>query len=152
MRFTRPLTATAILMALAAPAAALTAQATTDLNLRAGPGKEYPILAVLQWRNVPVKIVEEYDVWRKVELHDGSTGWLHRVLLDGARTFLIQGDPVVVRAEPSAKAEAVATFAPGVIAKLEHCPKAWCQVRYKHYEGWVPRTSGWGMLPDEVLE
>jgi len=123
-----------------------------EAYLRAGPGKEYPILAVLQWRDMPVKIVGEYDVWRKVELHDGSGGWLHRVLLDSERTFLIQGQAAVLRAEPSPDAAAAATFQPGVIVHLKHCPTDWCEVRYGRYEGWVPRKSGWGILPGEIIE
>ncbi len=123
-----------------------------EANLRAGPGREYPIISVMQWRNMPVKIIDEYDVWRKVELHDGGHGWLHRVLLDGQRTFLIQGEPVALRDGPSEDAAAIATFQPGVIAHLENCPAAWCEVRYDRYSGWVPRASGWGMLPGETLK
>jgi len=123
-----------------------------EANLRAGPGRHYPILAVLQWRDMPVKIVDEYDIWRKVELHDGSGGWLHKVLLDGTRTFLITGKPAVLRDEPAADGAALATFQPGVIVRLEQCPGAWCEVRYGRYRGWVPRDSGWGMLAGEMLD
>ena len=123
-----------------------------EANLRTGPGKEYPIIAVLQWRNMPVKIIGEYDVWRKVTLYDGSSGWLHRVLLDSRRTFLIRDNPVVVREDPSEEAEAVATFQPGVIATLDHCEPAWCAIQYDRYSGWVPREAGWGLLPGETLE
>ena len=123
-----------------------------EAHLRAGPGEHYPIRAVLQWRNMPVKIIEEYGPWRKVELHDGSGGWLHSVLLDGARTLLIQGEAVVLRDDPAETADAVATFRPGVIAHLERCSESWCKVRHGAYEGWVPRGAGWGLLPGEALD
>lgn len=123
-----------------------------EANLRAGPGRHYPIRAVLQWRDMPVKIVDEYGPWRKVELHDGSDGWLHSVLLDGTRTFLVKDNAVVLRNGPSEDAEAVATFQPGVIARLDRCRQYWCEVRHGAYKGWVPRDSGFGLLPGERLD
>ena len=122
-----------------------------EANLRAGPGEHYPILAVLQWRNMPVKIVGEYEVWRKVELHDGSGGWLHRVLLNSRRTFLIKGKATALRDSPSADGDILATFQPGVIVRLHECGTDWCSVSHGNYDGWVRRGTGWGLLPGETL-
>ena len=61
-------------------------------RLRRGPGVDYPILWELTRRGLPVRIVGEYGHWRRVELHDGSKGWMHRVLLSGRRTALLLGD------------------------------------------------------------
>ena len=45
-------------------------------NLRAGPGKNYPINWTLTLQNLPVKILEKGDTYSKVELHDGTIGWI----------------------------------------------------------------------------
>ena len=123
-----------------------------EANLRSGPGRQYPILAVLQWRGMPVKIVDEYGRWRKVELHDAAGGWIHRVLLSGRRTFLVQAKSVALRTEPSDDAAVMARFQAGVIADLTRCLKDWCRVEYAGYDGWVPRAAGWGVLPGETIE
>ncbi|GHF46657.1 DUF1236 domain-containing protein [Seohaeicola zhoushanensis] len=92
MTFTRPLTATAVLLALAAPASALTANATTDLNLRAGPGAQYPVEGVIQTADaVDVQGCIAGSEWCKV-MYDGKEGWAHSAYL----TASYQAKPVVV--------------------------------------------------------
>ena len=37
-------------------------------NVRAGPGSRYPIKWIFQRQNLPVKIIAEFDTWRKIHL------------------------------------------------------------------------------------
>ena len=59
-----------------------------EVNIRVGPGKRYPITWVYHRTHMPVEIVEEFAHWRKIRDFEGSTGWVHKGLLDGARTAL----------------------------------------------------------------
>jgi SH3-like domain-containing protein len=120
----------------------------SEAYLRTGPGKQYPILVVLQRRGIPVKIIDEYQRWRKVELHDGVTGWLHKVLLTSRRTFLITAQSAPLHAEPSDTGPIIATAEKNVIADLEECTPLWCRVNVEGYDGWVLRTVGWGELSE----
>ena len=52
-----------------------------EANLRVGPGQRYPIDWVLRRKNLPVAIIDEMDNFRKIELYDGTIGWLHQSLL-----------------------------------------------------------------------
>lgn len=71
----KPLAATAILLALAGPAAALTATATTDLNMRTGPGPEFPVNGVIAATGeVNVEGCIANSSWCKVS-YDGQQGW-----------------------------------------------------------------------------
>src|SRR5919106_133867 len=60
-----------------------------EVNLRFGPGETYPIAWILTREGLPVEIVEEFDTWRKVRLHDGDFGWIHGSLLSSRRTVLV---------------------------------------------------------------
>ena len=62
---------------------------SNEANMRVGPGNEYPILWTYKQKGLPLKIIAEYDVWRKVIDHDEVTGWMHSKLLTGRRTALI---------------------------------------------------------------
>ena len=126
--------------------------AKNEANLRTGPGEQYPILTVLQWRSMPVKIVDEYGRWRKVELHDGAKGWLHKVLLAGKRTFLLKQEMVILREDPSDDSAAIAVFQAGAIAHLRVCNQTWCAIDSSGYTGWVPRSAGWGVLAGEIFQ
>ena len=40
-----------------------------DINMRVGPGREYPLAWVYKRKGLPVKVIAESDVWRKVADH-----------------------------------------------------------------------------------
>jgi uncharacterized protein YraI len=84
------------LIALAGPAAALTADTTTELNLRAGPGAQYPVLAVAQPNStLNVEGCVASGDWCKVTLGTaaGATeAWAYSPYL----TATLGQDPVVV--------------------------------------------------------
>ncbi|MFC4670399.1 DUF1236 domain-containing protein [Seohaeicola nanhaiensis] len=92
MSFTKPLAAAAVLMAMAVPASALTANATTDLNLRAGPGNMYPIQGVIaSSAEVDVQGCIAGSEWCKVT-YNGTEGWAYSAYL----TSTYESNPVVV--------------------------------------------------------
>ena len=60
---------------------------TGQVNFRAGPGFEYPIVWIYQRDWLPVEIVGEFDVWRQVIAPDGGTGWVHMATIRARRRF-----------------------------------------------------------------
>jgi SH3-like domain-containing protein len=125
---------------------------TDEANLRTGPGERYPIDWVLTKKGLPVEVVAEFDVWRKVHDSEGSEGWVHQRLLAGSRTVLVVGNIRVLRAEPDTAAPALARAEPGVIARLLECRAAWCRVEAQDIKGWLRRSEVWGVYPDEVVQ
>lgn len=125
---------------------------SNEANLRAGPGKDYPILWVYQRKGLPVEIIQEFDTWRRIRDRDGTVGWVQQNLLSGKRSGLIIDQPRTLRAEPGS-GEAVAILQPGVVARLEECRgDDWCRMEVKGYEGWLTRDEFWGAYPDEAFE
>jgi SH3-like domain-containing protein len=127
---------------------------TDEVNMRAGPGEQYPVLWQYQRRDLPIKIEREFEKWRLVEDMDGIKGWMHEATLTGHRNFVITGTAdVTLRAQVNDTAEAVATLKPGVIGRLRACDAAslWCQVQVQSYQGFVRRSDIWGVLEDEAI-
>src|SRR6202012_2445570 len=60
-----------------------------DVNMRAGPGTEYPILWQYHRKGLPVEIVQEFDTWRRIRDRDGAIGWVQANLLSNKRTAQI---------------------------------------------------------------
>ena len=59
--------------------------------MRTGPSTDHPIRWVYTRTGLPVRIVEESDVWRRIEDPDGETGWAHSSLLSVRRTVIVIG-------------------------------------------------------------
>jgi SH3-like domain-containing protein len=125
----------------------------SKVNLRDGPSLDHPVRWVYVREGLPVEIIAEYEVWRRIRDADGTMGWVHKAMLDGRRTVLVRGgDNAALREEPAEAAGIVAYAAPGVIAKLEACAGDWCEVKADNYEGWVRRDRLWGVYPTETVE
>nr|WP_298794619.1 SH3 domain-containing protein [uncultured Acetobacter sp.] len=64
-----------------------------EVNMRAGPGRRFPILWVYHRRGMPMRVEREFDVWRLVEDVTGQKGWIQQATLAGGRDFLVPGEP-----------------------------------------------------------
>ncbi|MCB8880642.1 hypothetical protein ACELLULO517_10390 [Acidisoma cellulosilytica] len=125
-----------------------------EVNMRVGPGDQYPILWVYHRVGLPVEILREYDVWRLVIDSDGTKGWMHEATLVGTRHFVVNGQqPVTLYRHSSDGADPAAQLMPGVVGLIERCdpPSDWCRVRAGHTGGWLKRSEFWGVLPGEKL-
>lgn len=124
-----------------------------EANLRAGPGKDYPILWVYQRKGLPVEIIQEFDTWRRIRDRDGTVGWVQQNLLSGKRFALISDEARTLRTDPTGGAKAVAVLQAGVVARIAECgTDNWCRVEVKGYKGWLRRNDFWGTYPDEAFE
>lgn len=122
-----------------------------EVNLRAGPGERYPIDWVLTRKGMPVEILQEFDVWRKVRDVQGTEGWVHQRMVTGIRTVVVTGETRTLHADPDPASPAVARAEPGVIAHLLECRGAWCRVEARDIKGWLRRSEMWGVFADEAV-
>jgi len=122
---------------------------SNEVNLRAGPGENYPKQWVYQRANMPVQIFEEWDTWRRIRDYQGVVGWVSVNLLTSKRTAVVIETRRILHDTPSETAPAVAQLDPGVIGRIEECNGDWCRLEVKGYEGWLKRTEIWGVDPTE---
>ncbi|MDF1585345.1 SH3 domain-containing protein [Marinimicrococcus flavescens] len=125
--------------------------AAEPINIRTGPGKQYPLKWVYARRGLPVQIVDEFDTWRKIRDLDGEEGWVHGSLLSRRRTVLLTGAELLgLRRAPAADARLLLRAEPGVVGGLLDCSEGWCFVEIEGQRGWLERTALYGILPDEM--
>ena len=129
-----------------------------EINLRAGPGSQYPIEWIYVREALPVEVIAEFENWRRIRDHEGVEGWVYHALLSGRRGILIQGEgPQDLLSRPRADADPVARAEPGVIGALLRCPPAdtvegdYCYVDLGGYRGWMPRAELYGVYPFEEV-
>ena len=116
------------------------------VNMRRGPGLEYPTQWVYRRAGLPVEVVKEFEGWRQVRDAEGTTGWIVQTMLSGRRTALVlpwdvkpgaAAPRIEVRADDSASSEAVAIVEAGVIANVAACDGRWCRVSIGDVKGYV---------------
>lgn len=119
--------------------------AAPEVNVRTGPSTDHPIRWVYSRAGLPVRIVEEFDVWRRIEDPDGEQGWTHSSLLSIRKTVMIRGDGIQdLRRSPDPTSRVVLRAEPGVIGQLTECEGEWCRVEIAGQRGWLQRDRLWG--------
>ncbi|MAH84408.1 MAG: hypothetical protein CMF65_07495 [Magnetovibrio sp.] len=126
----------------------------TEVNMRAGPGVQYPVEWVYRRRNFPMEVVAEFGTWRKLRDPQDTRGWVHQSMLASRRTIVITQKIRSLRSRAASQSRPVAQLEPGVIARLLECPResTWCRVRTEGIEGWLRRVEFWGVHKREVIE
>jgi SH3-like domain-containing protein len=131
------------------------------VNLRKGPGTEYPTSWVYRRAGLPLEIVKEFEAWRQVRDAEGVTGWVLQSFLSGRRTALVlpwerktgKSPPVVpIRSSDSDYSNIVANVEAGVIADLHTCDGRWCRVTVDDYGGYIEQKKLWGVYEGERVK
>ncbi len=130
------------------------------VNLRRGPGVEYPTAWVFRQAGLPVEVVREYEIWREVRDAEGTTGWVIRSLLSARRTaqilpWEVKPDKprprVEIRSGQRSTASPVAIVEAGVVADVHDCDGTWCLVGVAAYRGYVEQKKLWGVYTGEIV-
>ena len=122
------------------------------VNLRSGPGRQYPIEWVLTRKDMPVEVIAQFEHWRRVRDWDGTIGWVQEHMIAGRRYVIVaKGGVRAVYQQPDPASAPVARAEPGVLARLVECRAAMCKVETDEVSGWMRRSDIWGVYPDEKV-
>lgn len=116
-------------------------------NGRAGPSQNHPILWEYRRRGLPVIVVAETELWRKIRDMNGDEAWVYRAGLSGERSVVaLHTVAIQKRADDTARTVAVAET--GALMRLEACQNDWCKVWADDgLKGYAPQSSLWGAKP-----
>jgi SH3-like domain-containing protein len=121
--------------------------------MRTGPGKNYPATWLYVRADLPIRVVETYPNWRKVQDPDGTSGWMLQRLLSDTRTALVRGGeprPIYEKPESGSKLRYLAE--PGVVGRLSECASGWCRFDVAGRQGFIRTEHLWGIEPGGKLD
>jgi SH3-like domain-containing protein len=125
--------------------------APTRARMRSGPGRTYPSTWVYVRADLPVKVVDIYKEWRKVEDPGGTSGWMLGTMVSDRRTAVVQGGIAEMRDKAGFGAKVVWRAEPGVVGRISECGGGWCRFDVKGQAGFVEASHLWGVASDEVI-
>ena len=122
-----------------------------DANIRVGPSINYPIKLKYIFENLPLEIIDEFDVWRKSKDHKGNIGWVHKSLIKGDRFILVNyntNKDVKLYNIPNGKI--IGIIKKNNILDLNLCILNWCKVTQNKFSGWLLKKNIWGVYDTEI--
>ncbi len=120
--------------------------------MRTGPGRNFPGTWLYRRSNLPIKVVEVYKDWRRIQDPSGTTGWMLFRLLSDQRTGIVTGsEPRPMHAEPDASSRIAYRAAPGVVGRISKCKGDWCLFDAGGRKAYLSRSHFWGTDADEEL-
>jgi SH3-like domain-containing protein len=119
------------------------------VNLRAGPGNNYPTRVVYTRKNIPLKVVAEFDFWRKVKDVEGQEGWIHKTLLSNATVVWVNTEIASLISDPATPEAVVLKAERGVEGEfLKDIKGKYAKVRINTQKGWMLIDELWGIIPE----
>jgi SH3-like domain-containing protein len=121
--------------------------------MRTGPGRNYPATWLYRRADLPVKVVETYPDWRKVQDPTGETGWMLQRLLSDTRTAIVTAAaPAEMRDKPEAGSRVAFHAERGVVGRISNCSGGWCRFDVGGRRGYIRVDQIWGVDPNESVD
>ncbi len=115
----------------------------SKVNVRMGPGMDYPIKFIYKKKYLPVKIIDKKDNFRKIIDHKKNSGWIHWTQLKKINSLLVLSDRILFK-KPTYNSKPLANIKSGRLFVIEKCKKNWCEVSSQSYSGWITTENVWG--------
>ena len=126
---------------------------SSDANIRVGPSINYPIKIKYIIKNYPLKVLEEYEEWRKIEDFKKNIGWIHKSLISGNRTgIILSKDNKNIDLLNTLDGSVIGEIGKGNIVYLEKCKIDWCLVSLGNFKGWMRKKYIWGVEEKEIIK
>lgn len=115
------------------------------VNGRSGPSKSHEIKWQYQRRGMPLIVIAETDMWRRVRDIRGDESWVRKPALSGIRT-VVSIEETRIHAKPRSSSKTIAVADPDIVLVLGDCDEmGWCKVRTQTgFKGWAPQQKLWG--------
>jgi len=124
---------------------------SSQTNVRLGPSYTHPVIWIYEKKNMPVEIINEFEVWRKIRDFQGEIGWIHLSQLSRKRTLLTVKDNGVLFKEASVLSQPLIRIGIYETAVIKKCYSDWCKIEIQKYRGWIQKEYLWGVELKEII-
>ncbi|MDR3179487.1 MAG: hypothetical protein LBT70_01150 [Holosporaceae bacterium] len=117
---------------------------SSQVNVRVGPGKEYPVSWTFMWANIPMMLIAEFNEWCKIKFFDGTEGWVHRNMISRKSTVIVI-DEYAIMYKYSSRSHPIAKIEKNVVCRVLKKEGLWIKVEVGGIKGWLEAKQIWGI-------
>ena len=115
------------------------------VNVRYGPGFDYPIKFVYKKKNLPVKVIDKKENFRRIIDFKNNNGWIHTSQLKEGKAFILLEDQILF-AKPTKYSKPILKISKGRLLLVKKCKVKWCKIKTEKYIVWLKANNVWGSI------
>jgi len=115
------------------------------VNVRYGPGFDYPIKYIYKKKYLPIKIIDKKENFRRIIDQKNNSGWIHTSQLRKNKSFIVLEDQLLF-SKPTKYSKPILIVSKGRLLLAKKCKKKWCKVKTEKYQGWIATDNLWGNI------
>ena len=117
------------------------------VNVRFGPSFEYPIKYVYVKKNLPIKVIDKKENFKRIIDHKHNSGWIHTSQLKKSNSVILIKNQYIF-SKPTKFSEPIALAEKGKLILIKKCKNNWCKIANVDLKGWILFDNFWGKLPN----
>ena len=114
------------------------------VNVRYGPGFEYPIKYIYKKIDLPIKQIDKKENFRRIIDLKNNSGWIHVSQLKKVNSIIPKTDKILF-SKPTNFSEPLAKIEKGRVLLIQNCNNNWCKIKTGNFKGWVKVENSWGL-------
>ncbi len=116
----------------------------SKVNVRYGPSFDYPVKFFYKKINLPIKVIDKKENFRRIIDHKKNSGWIHISQLRKASSLIILEDKILFK-NNSKFSKPIIILEKGRLVLIKKCISNWCNIKTDKYRGWVQTDNVWGI-------
>ena len=114
------------------------------VNVRYGPGFEYPIKYIYKKIDLPIKQIDKKENFRRVIDLKNNSGWIHVSQLKKVNSIIPKTDKILF-SKPTNFSKPLAKIEKGRVLIIQKCNNNWCKIKTESFKGWIKIENSWGL-------
>ena len=115
------------------------------VNVRYGPSFNSPVKFIYKKINLPIKLIDKKENWRRIIDLKNNSGWIHQSQLKKVNSIIPLEDKVLFK-KASNFSKPMALIKKGRVLIIQKCEINWCKIKSKEFKGWVKTDNVWGRI------
>ncbi len=115
------------------------------VNVRYGPSFNSPVKFIYKKIDLPIKLIDKKENWRRIIDLKNNSGWIHQSQLKKVNSIIPLEDKVLFK-KASNFSKPIALIRKGRILIIQKCEINWCKIKSKKFKGWVKTDNVWGTV------
>ena len=115
------------------------------VNVRYGPGFDYPIKFIYKKKFLPIKVIDKKENFRRIIDHKKNGGWIHISQLRKSNSLIVLEDKIIFN-KNSKFSKPLFKLQKGRLVILKKCLSNWCKIKIDNYTGWMETKNSWGII------